>query len=359
MDRKLAPDRQPGKTLVDQLYEKIQRAIAAGRYKENDVLPSIRDMAVLAGVSEKVSRGAYQKLAEAGWVETRPRVGSVVSSRSAELGVRGRVLMFVTSSHYNYPSETLLSEMRSKMIAKWYRIIAVSVVPRSTSGKYSELENMLKEKWDLVIEYGEEARSRKLIECAGWPFVVIGNGAGSSPSTAENYRGMIRIRTSRALPSFVRRCASKNIHHVVQFLYSQGAFDVTEMLKMSGIQTDSIRIPAQRDLTSVANAAFRATAKLLRTGKLPDVILYTDDHLARGGLMALAAAHTRVPGDVGVVTHENKGFAPCWPVRLTCLSMDFVFFGRTIVQKVVELLAGREDRLNVDLGSEWCEGETF
>lgn len=359
MDRKLAPDRQPGKTLVDQLYEKIQRAIASGRYRENDILPSIREMSVLAGVSEKVSRGAYRKLAEAGWVETRPHVGSVVSNRSAELGVRGRVLMFVTSSHYNYPSATLLSEMRSKMIAKGYRITTVSVVPRSTVGKYAELEGLLREKWDLVLEYGEDEQSRSMIERAGWPFVVIGNGARSSPSAADNYRGVIRIRSSRAIPSFVRQCVSRNVRWIIQFVYGPGAFDTTEMLKMPGIRTETVRIPVQRDLTSVANAAFQATTRIIRSGRLPDVILYTDDHLARGGLMALATSNVRVPEDVGVVTHVNKGFAPCWPVPLTCLSMDFTSFGRIVVQELLGVLSGCKDCLDVDLGSEWCEGETF
>ena len=359
MEHKLALDRHLGKTLVDQLYEKIQRAIAAGRYKENDVLPSICDMAALAGVSEKVSRGAYRKLAEKGWVETRPHVGSVVSSRYFESITRGRILMFNSAMRYTYASECFLSALRSKMITKGYRITPISAVSISAKYKFVELEALLREKWDLVLEFGEEPRSRSLIENAGWPFVIIGNGGGSSRSLADNCRGVIRILSSRALPSFVRQCARKNVHRVVQFLYGSGAFNAADMLNALGVRVETVRVPWKGDLTVIENAAYWSTLKFLCSGKLPDVFLYTDDYLARGGLMALAMSNVRIPEDVGVVTLVNKGFLPFWPTRLTCLSVDFDSYGRDVARKLCDLLNGRENYLNVDFGSEWCEGETF
>lgn len=352
-------DRSAGKTLVDQLATKIRRAIAAGRYKENDILPSIREMASLAGVSEKVSRGAYRTLAEEGWVETRPHVGSIVSDRADKVSIRGRVLLFNSCSCYCYPEEQLATELRRQLVKKGYRLTMTSIVPTTGTAKYSELEMLLKEKWDLVLEFGEELLSRKLIESAGWPFLIVGNGARIVRSKADNCRGWIDIRCSRALPLFVRRCARKNIHRVVQFLYMSGCFDATEMLKMAGVGIETVRIPRQRDLTSIEKVAFQLTRKMLRSGTLPDVLLYTDDYLARGGLMALAASGVRIPDEVGVVSLVNKGFAPCWPTSLTCLLNDFRQMGRVVGSSINGLLEGRESHLELDIGSEWCEGETF
>ena len=359
MNQLFAVGRQSGTTLVDQLVERIRRAIASGHYKENERLPGIREMAEQAGVSEKVSRAAFKLLAEQGWVVTRPHVGSVVAKGAAELNVRGRVLLFNTSDCYGYYAERLLSTLRAHLIGKGYRLMAISVAPATVRGRYAELEALLKERWSLVLENGMDPPSRKLIEEAGWPFVIIGNGRASVPSKADNCRGIIGIRSGLAVSEFVLACVRKNVRTVVQFLYGEGAYDVSERLAMPGIKTKTIRIPGKKDLTSVAEAAFAETKKIVRTGAFPDVLLYTDDHLARGGLMALSAAGVRVPEDVRVVTHVNKGFAPVWPTALTCLQMDPHAHGCVLARQVLDLLNGRTDALNGDLGSSWVAGETF
>lgn len=346
-------------TLVDQLVERIRRAIASGRFKENERLPGIRKMAELAGVSEKVSRAAFRQLADQGWVVTRAHVGSVVAKGAAELNVRGRVLLFSTFDYYGYYAERLLSALRAHLIARGYRLTAISVTPTKGRCRYLELEALLKERWNLVLENGMDTQSRKLIEEAGWPFVIIGNGRASVQSKADSCRGVVDIRSDLAVPDFILGCVRRNVKSVVQFLYGEGSYDVSERLAMSEIQTATVRIPSKHDLTSVAESAFDETAKLIRSGKLPDVILYTDDHLARGGLMALMSAGVSVPEDVRVVTHVNRGFAPVWPRTLTCLQLDPDAQGRTLARQIANLLDGRTDCVSAQLGSTWVEGETF
>jgi len=352
-------DRREGMTLVDQLVVRMRRAIASGGFRENERLPGIREMAAMAGVSEKVSRAAFRRLQAMGWVVTRPHVGSVVTKCAAELNVRGRVLLFNTSDGYGYYAERLLSALRAHLIAKGYRLTAISVTPTRGKNRYAELETLLKERWSLVLEHGMDPPSRKQIEEAGWPFVIIGNGRASVISKADNCRGVVGIRSGLALSDFVRACVRKNVSNVIQFLYGEGAYDATEWLAMPGIRTETVRISGKRDLTGVAAAAFVETQRIIRSGQLPDVLLYTDDHLARGGLMALATAGVRVPEQVGVVLHVNKGFAPVWPRALTRLQMDPVEHGRILSRQIFDLLEGRADRLNTVIGSSWVPGETF
>lgn len=346
-------------TLVDQLVERMRRAIAAGQFKENERLPGIREMADLAGVSEKVSRTAFRRLAEQGWVDTRPHVGSVVAKGAAELNVRGRVLIFNPDTSYGYYSSLLLSTLHHVLIGKGFRLTAISGASAALPGRYVELENLLRERWSLVLEFGMEPRSRKLIEESGWPFVIVGNGRASVPSKSDSCRGLVTIRSGLAASDFVLACVRKNVRTVLQFTYGEGAYDVSEQLAMPGIRTRTVNIPGKRDLTSVAAAAFDETRRIVRAGSLPDVILFTDDHLARGGLMALSSAGVRVPEDVRVVSHVNKGFAPVWPRVLTALQLDPVAHGRVLARQVLDLLGGRVDSLDIGLGSIWVPGETF
>jgi DNA-binding LacI/PurR family transcriptional regulator len=94
-------------------------------------------------------------------------------------------------------------------------------------------------------------------------------------------------------------------------------------------------------------------------GARPDVILFTDDYAAQGGLIALKALGLRIPEDVAVVTHANKGHGPFWEKPLTRLEMDPVAHGKTLAAAIAGYLRGEPFPQNLRLGSVWREGETF
>ena len=69
--------------------------------------------------------------------------------------------------------------------------------------------------------------------------------------------------------------------------------------------------------------AFEAFAKRFRAKTdLPDAILFTDDYLARGALLALLAAGVRTGRDVLVMTLANKGIAVVHPDPIDLLLRD-------------------------------------
>lgn len=94
-------------------------------------------------------------------------------------------------------------------------------------------------------------------------------------------------------------------------------------------------------------------------GKLPDVFLFTDDHLAHGGLLALMERGIKVPEDVKVVTHANRGLGPFWVKPLTRLEMDPVAQGAVVAKAVLDYFRTRALPSDIVLGSDWKVGETF
>lgn len=352
-------DRTVNMSLGEQMFQGLKKAIIKGDYKPGQTLPGIHELAVSAGVSEKVSRQALARLAEIGWCVSKRGFKSVVADRGKER--LGKVLLFNSETGFGFHSSRMVGAIRSRLLKADYRLTAISAYDLKKDGSSRLLSESLKEHWDLIIELGMRSGARAAIEESGWPFLVLGDGGKCIPSTAENCIGQIELQTGRAVPEFVRACVKKGVRSVVQFLYAEGGFDVAEMLAMPGIPCGTIRIPRYRNPFGMYSGGYEQTVALLKKagGRLPDVLLFTDDHLAQGGLLALMERGVRVPEDVKVVTHANRGLGPFWVKPLTRLEMDPVAQGAAVARAVLEYFKTRHLPSGLVLGSEWKPGRTF
>ena len=354
-----ALDRDAHMSLGEQMFQGLRKAIIKGSYKPGQFLPGIHELAAATGVSEKVSRQALARLSEDGWCISRRGSRSIVADRGKER--LGRVLFFNSETGFGFHTSWMVGAIRSRLLRADYRLTAISAYDIKKDGSSRLLSETLRERWDLVIELGMRAGARRAIEESGWPFVVLGDGGRCIPSTAENCVGQIELRTGRAVPEFVRACVKSGVRSVVQFLYAEGGFDVAEMLTMPGIPCQTIRIPRDRNPYAMYRGGYEQMVVLLKKigTRLPDVFLFTDDHLAQGGLLALMERGIRVPEDVKVVTHANRGLGPFWIKPLTRLEMDPVAQGTDVVRAVLAYLKTRCLPSGLVLGSEWKLGQTF
>ncbi len=71
------------KPICPQLYERISVRIASGIYKPNDKLPSVRDLAVAAGVNPNTVQRSYELLEQQGLIYTVRNSGRFVSEDSS------------------------------------------------------------------------------------------------------------------------------------------------------------------------------------------------------------------------------------------------------------------------------------
>lgn len=352
-------DRSDDMTLADQMLQGLKKAIVHGVYKPGQMLPGIHEMAEAAGVSEKVPRRALAQLAKIGYIVSKRGARSVVADRGKER--RGKVLFFNSETGFGFHSSWLVEAIRSRLLKANYRLTAISAYDLKKDGSSPLLSESLKEHWDLVIEMGMRAGARRAISESGWPFLVLGDGGKCVPSDAANCIGKIELRNGRAVPDFVHACAKKGVRHVVQFLYDEGGFDVSEMLAMPKIPCTTVRIPRYRNPFGMYSGGHEYMCTYLKKsgGKLPDVFLFTDDHLAHGGLLALMERGIKVPEDVKVVTHANRGLGPFWVKPLTRLEMDPVAQGAVVAKAVLDYFRTRALPSDIVLGSDWKVGETF
>jgi GntR family transcriptional regulator len=100
-----------------QIENQVQFAIAAGRYKSGDALPSVRDMSEMLDVNPNTVTKAYRDLEMLGIVHTRRGVGVTVAAKAPKLCLKTTREM-VTSHLRDAVAEGLSCGMAGSEIRK-------------------------------------------------------------------------------------------------------------------------------------------------------------------------------------------------------------------------------------------------
>ena len=157
-----AVSRNDGRKLVVQVADGLRKAIVGGYYRSGDTLPASRELAPMLGVSRIVTTAALRRLADEGWVDARPRIGSVVRDRSSKRWL-GRVVLVLPDGYDNYLQTVLAGELRDALLREGYHFDE-AVVKHMDGGGYdfSGLEAVLSQSVDLVVSMRSEEHTSEL-----------------------------------------------------------------------------------------------------------------------------------------------------------------------------------------------------
>lgn len=100
-----------------------------------------------------------------------------------------------------------------------------------------------------------------------------------------------------------------------------------------------------------SQAGYTAAKALLGQSarKRPDALLVANDNACRGVIYAALESGITIPGQLGLITHRNKGIDIFSPVPLTCLEIDPATFAAVLVENGLRKING-EDSGNEDGG---------
>ena len=347
------------KPLAMQLADVLRSGVVHGAWKVGDVLPGIHELAAQCRVSEKVPRKALAILADEGWIDPKRGVGSVVIERGCVPHMNGRILIYVRETGCSYYFSRLLVVLESRLHSKGYGVSVIRVGECNEKYACLKLKKMLKEQWTFILLIGTNTEGCRVIAESGCPFVLVGDGRPLPKCSDSSLLAKIEIISRKALPEFMREFAHRNIRRVTQFKYAEGAFDVTDTFRCSEVRVDNINISRKPSPEKVSLASLCEMQRFIVKNKLPDLFLFTDDYLAQGALMALAIAGVRIPEDVAVVTHANKGLGPVWEKPLSRMEMDPQDHANKIADAVSEYFRTGVFPSGIELGSVWKKGDTF
>lgn len=315
-----AIDRTSSLTLVRQVVCGIRQAIVSGRFHRGDVLPSRKEMADALGVSQRITREALAELTGEGWLEPRQGLGSIVLGTGAKVW-RGRVLVIGSAkAEGSYYFNTVLGELRRQIVLSDCLFAYCSVLGTGRAqSDFAALDAELCQPTDLIVTFFTAPATLAHVARTKIPIVNIGMRVPpKSPCI-----GHVVIDFDGAVPDFVSRCRNRGIRRVLRVGFGADVVRVKDALAAAGIEVVDEILPKPNDVAPLEDAV-RLALDRFRGFDLSreDVLLFTDDYLASGALLALASRGIRIPEDVRVVTLANRGSGPVYLKSLSRMEFD-------------------------------------
>ena len=354
-------DRSQRGNLARQIADGLRTAIETGYYRSGDILPPVRDLADILGVSMGIAVQAVNRIREEGLISPRPAVGSVVCAPEHPHW-KGQVLIVVPPDGGNTADNTMSAVLRNNLISNGYLALTAPVL-RGDDGKFdfSLLDIMLHQQTDLVVQLHDKPDISNWLSAHNIPFIRCTTDTDNLPLSCI---GEIHFRKDTAISSFVSHCLEKNVNRVtVVSAWNQRA--TVEALKAVGIEVDNWHIELPHKATGNEISKVALDYILSRVSEIKNqphqVMFFTDDYLASGALVALLGAGIRIPEELSIVTLVNKvnGSGLTFNVPFTRLEADPIDWGRIVSESVLGYLKDGAFASDVTIGPKYVRGETF
>ena len=348
-------------SLSKQMTDGLREAIISGRYKSGDVLPTILEWSRLLGVSIRVPESAVSALAKEGLITVRKGYGCIVNPRRQNVW-NGRVLIVVPDGDHVYYHNVLVGKIRSRIGAEGYMFSQVTVL-RKPDGCYDfkQLAHELKAKPDFTLLVENRPEIERLLSKSGVAFGVFGKNRCALPGCVANFQR----DNDAAVPDIVAHCERSGVRRILQVTKETGGhFDAVPRLREFGFEAEEWCTPVLFEFgraegaTRGALAAFRDRFAKEGRGWLPDLLVFTDDFVASGALIAMLMEGVAIPGDVKVLSLANTGIGPVYPMSLTRVENDPVRHGEMLADAVARFISGRKMH-DVRIAPEYIVGESF
>lgn len=363
-------DRTKRGLLSVQLADALRRAIQTGYYRPGEILPPIRELAALTGLSQVITTRAIRILKEERLISPRPRVGCVVCATDGPLW-NGQILVVVPPGYGKLAQNAAQAALRDTLTSAGYLVIPATV-PFAADGSmdFSILDTMARHRFDIIVNGYDREEVFDHLASLGQPFVRVTRQA---PVPCQDLVGTVVRRDDLCLPEFIAHCRMRGVRKVVQVssAVDNNGPDTLPALAAAGVQAEDWRIakPGHRsDTHSLSSESALAFSKRLSGNwapradgrrPLPDLIFFRDDRLASGAMLALAAAGVRIPQDVHIVTWADKEDLPACKVPLTRMERDNTAIGIQVAGYVLDYLHSGVFPENRTFGPRYIRGETF
>lgn len=300
-------------------HQQIQRIIASaiesGALAADTRLPPERQLAEICSVSRTTVRLALETLVHQGYVEKF--VGRGIFSKLPPVQ---RVI------------GCALPRLDPYTKYQWSVLLAQSVVREVRARGYGEAVYLLGSEED----YGQIQRDAQSGRIHG--LLSVDRLQGPMPSVPTVYGNMdtgryrVIIDYAQMVDQSVRFLAAQGRRRIALFTYEYFAEARARTFAAYKKALAEHALPFRRAWVAEVEA-FRADGdpeemgreallKMWKGKELPDAIVFTDDWHALGALRAIVQLGVKIPEDLRVTTHVNKGYALPFPCPVTALELD-------------------------------------
>ena len=357
-----AIDRSDRRPLVTQMTEGLRKAIADGFFPVGSGIPSWKELAEACGVSERIPREATSWLIDDGLLEAKRRIGTRVLPKGANVWHSHVLVIDREGTELSFYSNAMLAAIQQRLCQAGHFISRITL-PLMAEGQWDvrPLDTVLRNKFDLAIVHTGHPPTLRKLALAKIPY-FIHKGAKSRSSMQI---AALHYDYRAALRSFLHHCSRCRIRSVLAVGYPFDQVHAVKALRESGVTVSPLRIPnrdrhRQTYLHDLMQKSETTMDKWLESGrKLPDLMYFTDDHVAMGAFVSLLARNVAIPETVRIVTLSNRGFLPVFRKQATRFEIDPFGFGDKIGNAVTDFLSGNPVPPEITHPISYIVGETF
>ncbi|MBO4709185.1 MAG: GntR family transcriptional regulator [Kiritimatiellae bacterium] len=334
------------KTIAEELAEEL----ASGRWKAGERLPSVDELRKRFGAGEYAVRHAIKRLADSGAISVKKHVGAVVTAKPA-YSWKGRVAFVAVGAMGSYFQQMMSIRFAQVFESAGWQLVTVAL----ENGKDGSIDveplcRHLSGGFDFAIGLFGERQVAELLDRAGVPYVILNGFTRDFP----NARAVIREDSRECFSRLIAALKKRGARRLVEFDMPR-SIDRTfkRQLFEAGISVERVMCKWDNELKWTlgdlkacghrAVAAYFADERHRR--RPPDVVLFDDDYLAAGGIVALFEAGFRIPDDIGVVCHTNRGNELALGVSVARFVNDPMSYADAVAAYVVAQLEGRRAAL--------------
>ena len=204
-------DRNGAEPLTSQIEHGVERGIETGFWKPGDILPTLDEFAEVTGVSLIVVRNAIRRLVDAGRINPRPGVGTVVLDSTTRLW-RGHVVIVDFETRSNFFYSRVSGILRERLIRANYLPSVVSVAAEEYD--MEPLNAILRQPVSLAVVlgtgHGHDVSTVKRIVAADVPVITFSERKRPLPKVV----GHMRLDDSGAMEDFARHCVESGVRKI-------------------------------------------------------------------------------------------------------------------------------------------------
>ena len=357
-------NRNDRRSLLAQVTDGLRMGIAQGYYAPGDIIPSTRGLASALGVSHIVTEAALRRLVAEGYVESRPRRGTVVRDRNAKQW-SGHVVCVYEKGDDNYFQTMIAGAMRDRLTEAGY-LFSMASVFSTADGKcdFSHLDVVLSRSVDFVLVMYHRPEIHRYLASRKIPFAVFGEKA-EKPASAV---GAIHLNYNLAMDEFALACRRAGVGEVVEVYWHRLMCDAAPALSAAGIRVKKVKAPVDESegrLIGVKRAGRLAAEKMIKdwpklkgqTSKR--LYFFADDYLATGAILAFYRAGMEAPRDLLLATLANRGLGPDYHVSLSRMEIDPAGAAVTVANAVLTYCRTGAFPDGLAVGPKWIDGGTM
>lgn len=339
--------RQMKRCKSDEIADALRGEIEGGRWKAGERLSTVAELRNRFGTGTFAVRAAVRNLRDEGFVELRPRIG-IVATEKGGIAMKGRILFVCVGARGSYFAQRLSIRLSQRFVAaRWSYMPVFLESAHDGHIDVAPLVRQIAEGVRFAVVLACERQVMDVLGRADVPYVVLNGYARDYPDAV----GVVREDFHESYDDFISAMRERHVKSVVEFDVERvmnRAFKA--QLASAGIVVR--RVLCERDnecpwtLADVKRLGHAAVSRFFAVDRNrvhpPDVVLFDDDYLAAGGLVALYEAGLRIPSDIRVVFYSNKGNEPVLGVSAARIENDPVACADVVAKYVLKLLEGRK-----------------